>query len=91
LYVGRSLSVGVVVLAAQRGMPTHDTEIFSYAVVGVVLLVVGCVLSIFAAAKRTANPPRPPRRGAVPPAVNGRTSASVARLLHDVRGWTKQP
>jgi len=81
------MGVGLVVLAAQGGIPTHDSEVFSYAIARVVLLIVGCALSIFATANRTA---RPPRRNASPREADGpTTSASVARLLHDVRGWTK--
>jgi hypothetical protein len=82
-----SLGVHVIVLAAQRTVPAQDGDGFSYALAGVVLLVVGCMLSIFATARRTARSPKPEslERAPVPA-----TSASVTRLLRDVSGWTSR-
>jgi hypothetical protein len=54
----------------------------------VVLLIVGCLLSILATARRTARPHRP---GAAVRAEHVRaTSESVARLRRDVSGWAKR-
>jgi hypothetical protein len=61
--------------------------VFPYDVAGVALFVVGCVLSIFATARRTARGPRAPAAARAPQAP---TSASVARLLRDVGDWTKR-
>jgi hypothetical protein len=85
----RALGVDVTVLAAQGTVPAADGDVFSYAVAGALLLVIGCILSIFATARRTAS--RSPRQqpGArvaqAPP-----TSAAVTRLLRDVSSWTKR-
>jgi uncharacterized membrane protein len=86
----RSFGVDVIVLAAQAAPPSGDTDVFAYAVAGVLLLVIGCMLSIFATARRTAV--RSARSQSVARAApTTATSASVARLLHDVSGWTKRP
>jgi len=72
-------------LATQQLVPTHDTDVFGYAVAGVVLVVVGCVLSILATARRTARGGRPVDQRTL---VTRAASASVARLQRDVRGWS---
>jgi hypothetical protein len=88
--MGRSWlwGLGLIVLSAPRSIPTHDGDVWRYAVAGVALLVVGCVLSILATARRTARPSRPV--AAEPTSADKATSPSVSRLLRDVRGWTKR-
>jgi hypothetical protein len=76
------------VFAAQGTAVSNDSEVFAYAVAGVVLLVVGSVLTLLANARRVARAERPaPARRHV--RTSHATSPSVTRLQHDVQRWLR--
>ena len=78
-----------VLLAADGAIATSDNELWLYAMTGVGLFVVGCMLTILANARRAAAA-RTMRHPAADTTDDGRRSASVTRLQRDVRDWLKR-
>lgn len=76
-------------LASDGPIATNDHELWLYAMTGVGLFVVGCMLTILANARRAAAA-RMLRDASAETPDDGRRSASVTRLQRDVRDWLKR-
>lgn len=76
-------------LASDGTIVSSDHELWLYAMTGVALFVVGCMLTILANARRAATT-RSMRQTPADISDDGRRSASVTRLQRDVRDWLKR-